>query len=113
MEDKKLLELAAKAAGIEWECFHEAGIEKYDGDLWNPLIDDGDALQLAVKLHLRIEINKASVVIYWTHDDSEKSLYEYPNHTQGDDYDIVYSGHEEATRRAIVKAASKIGRDMK
>jgi hypothetical protein len=43
MNDRELLELAAKAAGIPF-----SNIEL----VWNPLTDDGDALRLAVKLDL-------------------------------------------------------------
>jgi hypothetical protein len=57
-DDKKLLELAAKAAGIEygWQHIYDdyegSTSEKWD---WNPLSDDGDALRLAVKLGIKIE----------------------------------------------------------
>ncbi len=66
MTDRELLERAAKAAGIagEWCEFHgmDVGQDAYGignprvhrwGDkLWNPLVDDGDALRLAVDLRL-------------------------------------------------------------
>jgi hypothetical protein len=51
MTDRELLELAAKAADLPWEqwCIN--------GDAsWNPLIDDGDALRLAVKLGMYLNI---------------------------------------------------------
>lgn len=47
--DKKLLELAAKAAGY-WNINETCG--PWVGDSWDPLTDDGDALRLAVKLSL-------------------------------------------------------------
>jgi hypothetical protein len=56
MTDQELLELAAKAEGCGNEMFLpgsrtvEMGYEE-----WNPLVNDGDALRLAVKLHLDIE----------------------------------------------------------
>ena len=43
MTDRELLELAAKAAGLE-----EAKM-RIEFNQWNPLTDDGDALRLAVK----------------------------------------------------------------
>ena len=58
MSDRDLLERAAKAAGIElWhEDVFTNGITRkvsQSGILcWNPLIDDGDALRLAVKLNI-------------------------------------------------------------
>ena len=55
MNNRELLERAAKAAGINiewqpcgWAHDNETGCE------WNPLTDDGDALRLAVKLGLAI-----------------------------------------------------------
>ena len=57
MNDKELLELAAKAAGIELFSWSEiANGYKTDTPMeyWNPLTDDGDALRLAVKLRIEI-----------------------------------------------------------
>jgi hypothetical protein len=61
MEDRKLMELAAKAAGykINWLAiglgpyFMTLGGEKE----WNPLEDDGDAFRLAVKMGMVIRVN--------------------------------------------------------
>jgi hypothetical protein len=60
VSDRELLELAAKAAGYDYECTSHTGypedeqhqIRSASGSLidWNPLTDDGDALRLAVKL---------------------------------------------------------------
>ena len=98
MTDRELLELAAKAAGIyltiEW-----LGHEKYKPD-WNPLTDDGDALRLAVKLEIRIDWGAFDVVALEFNTDAvareAKSADPYA-----------------ATRRAIVRAAAEIGRNMK
>ena len=71
MDDRTMLELAAKAAGIEWVPANtEKGIElepvfglwlkihgePYEGQRrrWNPLAADGDALRLAVILGISI-----------------------------------------------------------
>ena len=61
MTDRELLELAAKAAGLElhWEHDRPQRIELFRGHLpnfedWNPLTDDGDALRLAVRLHIDV-----------------------------------------------------------
>jgi len=92
--DKELLTLAAKAAGIELEFL--AG--KFWSQLkeWNPLTDDGDALRLAVKLGITVEFN--SNWVGTTHEDivGRAEFYE------ADPY--------AATRRAIVRAAAEIGR---
>ena len=102
MTDQQLLELAAKAAGIEiskspagklWVRFVVTS-----WDEWNPLEDDGDALRLAVKLGLRIEIN--TQVLGDTLVISE--FYDNVECHNGDPY--------AATRRAIVRAAAEIGK---
>lgn len=103
MTDLELLELAAKAAEIEWY-----GIAADDNDScvyfdigpdeiveWNPLTDDGDALRLAVKLglldgHPALQHEFASTV--------------FPGGAPSDPY--------AATRLAIVRAAAEIGRRM-
>ena len=105
MTDKELLELAAKAAGIEiqWPSFGDASCRRTDTwDIWNPLTDDGDALRLAVKLGLGISIplsNKRTDVV--TFSGPITSVIE----AHGDPY--------AATRRAIVRAAAEIGKEMK
>lgn len=112
--DRELLEKAAKAAGIdlyiEWDGFgsptgrYRNGV---DGDAWNPLEDDGDALRLAVRKRFHINIFSAcsaegidtpGFVEVWCGDCD-------PIHTEwvdGGDY-------ETATRRAIVRAAAALG----
>ncbi|RON17935.1 hypothetical protein BK660_21845 [Pseudomonas brassicacearum] len=62
MNDRELLELAAKAAGLEldWDVpdgaspwvITGAGDERGPGACWNPLDDDGDAFRLAVDLRI-------------------------------------------------------------
>jgi len=109
MTDRELLELAAKAAGIE------LGWNKNDtppkpfrldtAEWWNPLTDDGDALRLAAKLAmlstpgngLSIFLHHDEVVVYGP---EEAFLHKYGN----DPYLAI--------RRAIVKTASEIGRSM-
>ena len=107
MTDRELLELAAKAAGIEGRfiggfdhlglCISELGnpIKVW----WNPLTDDGDALRLAVKLNLSIVQTGMAVNVSVV---GCRSSME-PN--QSDPYS--------ATRRAIVRAAAEIGKGMK
>lgn len=104
MEDKDLLELAAKAAGYDvvwneyWGCFqHRNPLPDQFGALrhpWIPLADDGDALRLAVKLGLQV----------------------YGRNIGGSVDDLVFvdeadCGHNPyaATRRAIVLRAAEIG----
>lgn len=94
MNDKELLELAAKAAGIELYCCNSEGVfAVVTGSPvsvpWNPLADDGDALRLAVKLGLFSYeiIDERLTGAIWADD--------------------PYA----ATRRAIVRAAAEIGKD--
>ena len=56
MEDKELVELAAKAAGIKG-IWHRKGFVAYSGwskGIFNPLEDDGDAFRLANRLDLNV-----------------------------------------------------------
>jgi hypothetical protein len=94
--DRQLLELAAKAAGIEatwsipWQC-----MVIISGDIadpwaqpkWNPLTDDGDALRLAAKLGI-LELAGAEIDL-----------------TCNQDVDVYATA-----RRAIVRSAAEIGR---
>ena len=110
--DRELLELAAKAAGLssfEWAGFKmlrvETGSRKGDnGYYWRPLTDDGDALRLAVKLGLEIYIDDGycTTVSQDLLHDWDCGVTEY--HKGVDMY--------AATRRAIVRAAAEIGKNM-
>lgn len=100
MNDRELLELAAKAAGLvigfsktspeQWRPY-VWNDEKKKGRWWNPIEDDGDALRLAVRLGF---INPGR----------------WPDPSW-----LVAEGMDwnAATRRAIVRAAAEIGRQMK
>jgi hypothetical protein len=104
--DKKLLELAAKAAGYSVEYADDAGLLPYalpSGKDWNPLTDDGDALRLAVKLDMDIVFDFDRVMVVFGNGDGTcitEYFYELPNPT--DRYAV--------TRRAIVRAAAEIGK---
>ena len=108
MNDRELLELAAKAAEVDFKfCRLElGGCLRTDGIWWNPLTDDGDALRLAVKLNLAVvlhpALNQALVRPYHTRDMDRECREDCEKHTD----------HFAATRRAIVRAAAEIGRQM-
>lgn len=114
MNDKELLELAAKAAGIEYNTTYGKGfwIEGfYSGREWDPLKDDGDALRLAVKLGVIVDVRytkpsgaKYNCVNYWLPGEESRS-YKSVNFDFGVDPCT-------ATRRAIVRAAAEIGKAM-
>ena len=120
--DRKLLELAALAAGLVYEhpgfayptrfkeqvvTWHPvtSGCDQFEHiplAVWNPLADDSDALRLAVKLMMSVEIS-----------DHEDSTYAYAGEAPR-----VYAcemwrdDKYAATRRAIVRAAASIGSAM-
>ena len=105
MTDRELIEAAAKAGGMPpWTWDEESGCIncQHRSDLtnmhfWNPLTDDGDALRLAVKLDLGVEV-----------------MLSLGETRAGDgDQEPVAERHNgepcAATRRAIVRAAAAIG----
>lgn len=99
--DRELLELAAKAAGIEIEFLQPSGkCFLKNAGAWNPLCLDDDAFRLAVDLSLNIEFRN-----------------------DGNDYTVAWDGcigsgkfyhHESdrrtATRRAIVTIAADVAK---
>lgn len=105
MTDRKLLEMAAKAAGLNdfaWYTNpvfgHSYPVLGHITKPWNPLTDDGDALRLAVKLLLTVEVEDGFTEVL-----------------TGSGMEITESHKEDsllATRRAIVRAAAEIGRAM-
>lgn len=104
MTDRELLEFAAKAAGIANPAYVErpgigSGINQ--GPLmpfWNPLTNDGDALRLAVKLEMCLDLAQEGTSTFDHLSVISKAIY----HDKTDPY--------AATRRAIVRAAAEIGR---
>lgn len=110
MTDQELLVYAAKAVGLEdatfvgdsswgWGIAH-----KYDQYvLWNPLLSDAGAFRLMVKLALSVYppqgADPAAVVEDWKWDIRITEVDE--------DGDYLTT-----TRRAIVRAAAEIGRNM-
>lgn len=106
MTDRELLELAAKAAGIQiasWSNAQAGGFqtqESAQGKFWNPLNDDGDALRLAVKLRLDVTFYNGFQEV---HVDTSTGCGE----AACEDYSKDPAA---ATRRAIVRAAADIGK---
>jgi len=110
MTDKELLELAAKAAGIELKWMTQLGNGvKPDEDFisnWHPLTDDGDALRLAVKLRLSI------YAPCYQMNDITRPLVRSQDRKHGvccNEGEQVIDDPYAATRRAIVRAAAEIG----
>jgi hypothetical protein len=100
MTDRELLEDAAKAAGYwaaEFNC--PANLPHKN---WNPLTNSGDAFELAVKLRLTLNCSYDDVAICGQ-EFTQKEVF------------IERNGEDPlaATRRAIVRAAAAIGKEMK
>jgi len=110
MNDKELLEHAAKAIGCSNYIYRDNEIY-FDGNIlvWNPLEDDGDALRLAVKLNF--------CVSQWTkHSGFPPHVmvgYKLSENSGANSIEDHNNDPYAATRRAIVMAAAEIGRNMK
>ncbi len=106
MSDREMLELAAKAAGYvlqETEDGYECNFD--DSRIWNPLTDDGDALRLAVKLQMCVGIIPSNI----------KDGYATVTLAPANPVEIGETHNGDplaATRRAIVRAAAEIGRQI-
>lgn len=112
MTDRELLELAAKAAGINYnkttkEHDYKFGLwlvitgepNEFTRRSWNPLVSDGDALRLAVKLN---------ILTYQTGGDQS-----YASTPMNWSCTIPHESNPyAATRRAIVRAAAEIGASL-
>jgi len=110
MNDRELLEMAAKAAGMDYLIWTPGAAPivpaKHrpiqDRSCWNPLTDDGDALRLASRLLIDMQFfsDDGGFVQAWCLPISdwlrEDDLGDFPA----------------ATRRAIVRAAAEIGKGM-
>lgn len=107
MTDRELLELAAKAAGIRLHVWGTAGeenfadMDKNPSSRWNPLTDDGDALRLAVKLGLIVNSPSNNLM------PAEVMFFDVVVQQPVENED-PYT----ATRRAIVRAAAEIGKEI-
>lgn len=113
--DIDLLKSAAKAAGMRIQRtrmddkFHRDFLMDGEGIRnlgqkafpWNPLTDDGDALRLAVRLRLSIDIERDRCCTTMRSPEGRIGVQPW-----GAD------GAEAATRRAIVRAAASIGEAM-
>ena len=113
-ENRENLELAAKAAEIVvlgyveyYDDFYWNGpswglIVEGSNGVWNPLVDDGDALRLAVKLGIDVE---------WR-SDGRVAAYRHTN-ANGYCFTALVSCQEDrapSVRRAIVRAAAEIAK---
>jgi hypothetical protein len=113
MEDRELLEMAAKAAGykIEWVrnsgCFYRCE-EEIGREEWNPLDDDGDAFRLLISCCFDMVLDcypEKSL-------DAKRKPFRIRIWSRGwikEDFDGS-TAQAISTRRAIVRAAAEIGK---
>lgn len=111
MNDRELLEMAAKAAGIHidkspyngggigntgFDMAGNAVLDWHNYKTWNPLTDDGDAMRLAVEIYL---FDGSLFELF-----KQFRLEEVRKDSSRTDFEI--------TRRAIVRAAAEIGKGV-
>jgi hypothetical protein len=109
MTDRELLELAAKAAGVPkpFQLLRDGTwvFDEPHRKNWNPLTDDGDALRLAVKLHIEVASDSFDAIARFV---------PAGQHPMAEGFCEIYEDARAdpyaATRRAIVCAAAEIGR---
>lgn len=112
MTDKELLELAADAYGIkrlDWingsQCFYYDD-EETGRECWNPLNNREQSFQIMVKLRMEIDHSHPESKKLWVFarcQGTKVSIFE--------EFDEEYQ-RDGATRRAIVRAAAEIGKNM-
>jgi hypothetical protein len=100
MTDKELLELAAKAAGIDIFCWSGRDVGSFspvvlpEALTWNPLTEDRDAFRLQVELEIELWFGPTYVMADKVQETTTNDPFA-------------------ATRRAITRAAAEIGKEMK
>lgn len=102
MDDKTLLERAAKAAGIAGE-YTAGDIMSREGQrlkFWNALASDADAFRLAVKLGIAVDYRDDNTV--------NAGCYVGPERRMVLEFEPCESDPYAATRRAIVRAAAAL-----
>ena len=108
MTDRELLELAAKAVLSPSWYGNDAYLCGFLSR-WNPLADDGDALRLAVKLDIEFlpayTMDGRGVIARDRNNGGNEGFCLYVEEGINGN---IYS----ATRRAIVRAAAEIGKQM-
>lgn len=117
-DDRELLELAAKAAGIgahpmnsdrfasdcKKETYRDMGCSFEIPAFWNPLTDDGDALRLAVKMGLTIDCDGRGITARKSFGGAQIVL--------SAESEYVPPDVNARMRRCIVRAAAAIGEAM-
>lgn len=106
MDDRQLLEAAAKAADIELadspflHTRKKIGALTAEGRIWNPLADDGDAFSLSCALGISLEFGNDKV------EASGGGSWVKVRYTDRPDGSYTDDERRAAARRAIVRAAA-------
>lgn len=100
MTDKELMEAAAKAMGekVPPRFYADGSALLLSGRRWSPLTDNGDALRLAVKLHMTVRCYMGNTVAQIGTPGQRNAYEEATDHADP----------AAATRRAIVQAAAAV-----
>ena len=105
-KDYGLLEQAAKAAGHNYRSYRErkepglfVWLDELSGYYWNPLAENFDAFELAAKLSLTIAFNTEGGAVY-------VGRYDFNSDVREENAQDICA----AARRAIVKAAARVGK---
>lgn len=112
MNDRELLEAAAKAAGIDAEFHPELGYgpegmwlkgerSPDNSKYWNPLESDADAFRLAAKLRIDLQLFAAESPDPWVRACVDREGKAFAQQ-------VVDGDVAAATRRAIVRAAAAL-----
>ncbi len=108
MNDRELLELAAKAFGIGPVLCYESARNclrigpRANYRLWRPLDDDSDALKIAMRLGICIQFIPEC-----------DTVQVYQERETGECFNVHVAGLGDIeTRRVIVQAAAEIGKTM-
>ena len=117
---REMLEGAARAVGIdlyvEWDDNGPIGRYRIgsDGDVWNPLADDGDALRLAVKLGISITPYPvyAEEARHSVHTKQRRHTDTLRQANPTECIELYGDDAMAATRLAIVRCAFEIGKGM-
>ena len=108
MNDRELLTLAAKAAGIKgsWDSYASCFVPLTGQIFWDPLTSDGDAFRLAIKLHINIEVWDVEYCI-------RTNIFIRSIQRHGNFEEPYTDDPAAAARRCVVRAAATIGMNTK
>ena len=108
MTDRELLELAAKAAGIEILYWAYERLHLMDGSRWEPLDDGNDSQDLQARIVCDVSMHEK-----WINVAQFKNIIGSATFAPETYYNGTLEDRLRALREAIFKLAVEIGRGMK